>query len=115
VVAVQEGRGLQGHLSTAGVAVSWRVLPSADPLAPGEDPRLTRSPTAGVVPDETLPRLLGARAVAETPLTETDLQERVGHLGAAADRANECLELSERPTGVLLLVKDVRDEELCAL
>src|SRR2546430_17724482 len=45
-------------------------------------------------------------------LTEADLQERVGHLAAARHRADERVELGERPSVVLLLIQDISDEEL---
>src|SRR5256712_8601084 len=61
---------------------------------------------------EPLPRALGEGAVAEAPLTEADLQERVGHLAAARRRADEGVELGERPPVVLLLIQDISDEEL---
>ena len=48
--------------------------------APQQDARLARGHALGKLPHEPLPRALGEGAVAEAPLTEADLQERVGHL-----------------------------------
>src|SRR5207247_2269008 len=84
-------------------------------LAAQTGARLTRGHAAGVGPQEPLPRLLGERAVAEAPLTQTDLQKSVGHLGAAGDRADERFEVRERSAVVLQLEEGVRDQELCAL
>src|SRR2546428_13589969 len=78
--------------------------------APKKDPRRARGGARGNARPEPLPRALGEGAVAEAPLTEADLQERVGHLAAARDRADERVELGQRSPVVLLLGKDISDE-----